>query len=110
MAPSILVSLPGGGTRVVAPEAGQRATVAWLSQRIEELEGFPVCAQRLVCGSRALRPEIPLSAEVAFVSLRLRLPGGGVRGLQLRASLEPEVACTASALLVPRCFLSRKGW
>lgn len=82
MAPSILVSLPGGGTRVVAPEAGQRATVAWLSQRIEELESFPVCAQRLVCGSRALRPEMPLGAEVEFVSLRLRLPGGGGDGDQ----------------------------
>ena len=78
--PQVLVELPGGGTRVVASEPGQ--SIAWLSQRIEELEGIPVHAQRLVCGSRALRPELPLSPEVAFVSLRLRLLGGGGDGDQ----------------------------
>ena len=77
----VLVDLPGGGTRVVASSEPGR-TVAWLSQRLEELEGIPVLAQRLVCGSRALRPEMPLVPEVAFVSLRLRLPGGGGDGDQ----------------------------
>ena len=77
----VLVDLPGGCTRVVASsEPG--LTVAWLSQRLEDLEGIPVSAQRLVCGSRALRPAMPLASEVAFVSLRLRLPGGGGDGDQ----------------------------
>ena len=77
----VLVDLPGGGTRVVASsEPG--LTVAWLSQRLAELEGIPVPAQCLVCGSRALRPEMPLLPEVAFVSLRLRLSGGGGDGDQ----------------------------
>ena len=77
----VLVDLPGGCTRVVASsEPG--LTVAWLSQRLEDLEGIPVSAQCLVCGSRALRPAMPLVSEVAFVSLRLRLPGGGGDGDQ----------------------------
>jgi len=77
----VLVDLPGGCTRVIASsEPG--LTVAWLSQRLEDLEGIPVSAQRLVCGSRALRPAMPLVSEVAFVSLRLRLPGGGGDGDQ----------------------------
>ena len=33
---------------------------------------------------------------------RFRLPSGSVRGLQLGASIEPEVACCASSLCVPR--------
>ena len=77
----VLVTLPAGRTRVVAP-CVPGLTVAWLQQRIEELEGIPVDAQRLVCGTAALRPEAPLDRldGASLVSLRLRLPGGGGDG------------------------------
>ena len=75
----ILVQLPTGRTRVV--EGGAGAAAGWLLERVEELEGIPAAAQRLVCGSAELRPGALLEAG-SLVSVRLRLLGGGGDGDQ----------------------------
>ena len=77
----VLVSLPSGRTRVVATEP--EVTVAWLNQRLEDLEGIPASAQRLICGTAPLHPDTLLELDSAsIVSLRLRLLGGGGDGDQ----------------------------
>lgn len=75
----VLVQLPTGRTRVV--ESGPDVTAGWLRERVEELEGIPAAAQRLVCGSAELRPCALLEAG-SLVSVRLRLLGGGGDGDQ----------------------------
>ena len=69
----VLVSLPSGRTRVVA-DCG---TAASLKRVLEELEGIPCRAQRLVRACVDLGDGAALGGPDEVITLRLRVAGGG---------------------------------
>ena len=60
----------------------------------QELAKLPAWCIDVQSGAQAM--------HMLIQSHALRLPGGSVRGLQLKVSLEPEVACSTTTLHVPR--------
>jgi hypothetical protein len=72
--PQLLVRLPSGQTRLLDAAGDARS----LHQRVEDLEGLPCAAQRLVVGGQRLRPDAGLEA-LAGLTVQVHLPvlGGG---------------------------------
>jgi hypothetical protein len=81
MAPCLLLRLPSGRTRVLP--VGPEASVAGVLSSLEDAEGLPPSAVRLVCDGTELRSSEQLCCRgSATVEVRLSLAGGGGDGDQ----------------------------